>query len=111
MSGAKMAAVGAGLAVASAGAYYFLGPKGKAHQREAKALMIKMKKEAMQKVAKAKSVTTPLYNRAVDAVATTYSKQYKAHEKDIKAFAKMLKSEWKNVAKKATKKPTPKNKG
>ena len=110
MSRAGMAAVGAGLAVASAGAYYFLGPKGKAHQKKALALMNKMKKEAMQKVATAKNMTVPVYNRTVDALASTYAKQYKTYEKEIKAFASILKSEWKNVSKKTTKKTTTKRK-
>ena len=39
------AGVGAGLAALSAGAYYFLGPKGKAHQKKAKALVAKYKPE------------------------------------------------------------------
>jgi hypothetical protein len=40
-----------------------------------------------------------LYHKAVDAVSKTYAKQYKAHEKDIKAFANKLKKEWKGVKK------------
>ena len=39
------AGVGAGIAALSAGAYYFLGPKGKAHQQKAKALVAKYKPE------------------------------------------------------------------
>jgi uncharacterized protein YrzB (UPF0473 family) len=40
----------------------------------------------------------------VDAMAVRYAKQYKAHEGDIKAIAKKLKSEWKGVEKSANKK-------
>ena len=39
------AGIGAGIAALSAGAYYFLGPKGKAHQKKAKALVAKYKPE------------------------------------------------------------------
>ena len=106
ISRTKKAMLGVGVAMASAGAYYFLGPKGKAHQKKALVLMAKMKREVMQKTAKAKSITVPLYHKTVDTLASTYAKQNKAHGKDIQAFAKKLKSEWKSVAKKVTKKPT-----
>ncbi len=97
MSGGKIAAVGAGLAVATAGAYYFLGPKGKAHQKKAVDLYAKMKKEVASEVKKAKVASAPLYNKAVDIVSKNYAAQYKLHEKDIKDFAKKIKGEWKGV--------------
>jgi len=94
-----MVAIGAGVAAAAAGAYYLLGPEAKKHQKKAVDLMKKMKKEVDSNIKKAKQVTTPLYNKAVDVVAANYAKQYKLHEKDIKAFAQKLKSEWKGVEK------------
>ena|SRR3989338_9092201 len=100
MSIGKKVAVGAGVvaaSVATAGAYYLLGPNKKAHQKKAGALLAKMKKEVESEIKKVKEVSVPLYHKAVDAVSETYAKQYKAHEKDIKAFAKKLKSEWKKV--------------
>lgn len=54
-------AAAAGVAAAGAGAYYLLGPKGKAHQKKAKALLVKMEREI------------------------------KAHEKEIKILAVKLK--------------------
>ena len=92
-----MVAVGAGIAAVGAGAYYLLGPKGKAHQKKATILMAKIKKEVQSEVKKAKKATAPLYHKAVDIVSENYAKQYKMHEKDIKAFAKKLKAEWKKI--------------
>lgn len=96
--GKKMAAV-AGVAAVGAGAYYLLGPKAKAHQKKAKVLIAKIKKEIESEVEKVKEVTPSLYHKAVDAVSENYAKQYKMHAKDIKAFSKKLKSEWKKATK------------
>ncbi|OGI67010.1 hypothetical protein A2823_02860 [Candidatus Nomurabacteria bacterium RIFCSPHIGHO2_01_FULL_41_91] len=103
MSGGEMAAVGAGVAALGAGAYYLFGPKAKAHQKKAKVLMDKIKKEVISEVKKAKKVSAPVYHKAVDVVTENYAKQYKLHEKDIKALAKKLKSEWKGITNKAVK--------
>lgn len=106
MSGGRIAATAAGVAVlsaASAGAYYLFGPKAKAHQKKATELMNKMKKEVASEVKKAKEVTLPVYHNVVDTIALNYAKQYKIHEGDAKAFAQKLKTEWakanKNVKK------------
>jgi len=95
MSVGKKMVVGAGVAALGAGAYYLLGPKAKAHQKKASVLLNKMEKEVQDEIKKAEKVTIPLYHKAVDIVSKNYAKQYKAHEKDIKAFAKKLKNEWK----------------
>ncbi len=97
MSVGKVAAIGAGVAAMGAGAYYLFGPKGKQHQKKAKVWMAEMKMEVQKKLKKVKSVTEPLYQNAVDAMAATYSKQYKEYAGEINAFAKKLKGEWKNV--------------
>jgi hypothetical protein len=104
-TGAKMIATGMGLAL-GAGAYYLLGPKSKTHQKKVSGLMSKMKKEIESENKKTKDISVPLYNKAVDVVSTTYAKEYKAHEKEIKAFAKTIKGEWKSVTKKPIKKST-----
>ncbi len=107
MSVGKKVAIGAGVATlsaASAGAFYLFGPKAKAHQKKAGVLMAKMKKEVLSEVKKAKDATMPIYHSAVDTIATNYAKQYKIHEGDAKAFAKKLKSEWKNIQKEVVKK-------
>lgn len=98
MSGAKKVAIGAGVAAlsaAGAGAYYLFGPKAKAHQKQAAALVEKIKKEVGQEIKKAKTKTAPTYHKVVDTISANYAKQYKIHEKDIKALAKKLKSKLK----------------
>ncbi|MCC7160119.1 hypothetical protein IT399_00080 [Candidatus Nomurabacteria bacterium] len=106
MSGAEKVAIGAGVAVlsaASAGAYYLFGPKAKAHQKKAVALMAKMKREVASEVKKAEKITKPIYHKVVDTVSSNYEKQYKIHKGDAKAFAKKLKNEWKEANKKVNK--------
>lgn len=97
MSAGAAAAIGAGVAAAGVGAYYFLGPKGKQHRGEAKAWMTKMETDIRKKLQKAKSVTGPLYRDAVDTIAAAYGKRYKEHAPEVKALAKKLKAGWKNA--------------
>lgn len=104
MSGKKMATIGAGVVAVGAGAYYLFGPKAKVHQKKASILMAKMKKEVASEIKKAKKVSVPIYHKTVELVSKNYAKQYKLHEKDIKAIAKKLKSEWKGVVTKVVKK-------
>jgi len=105
MSVGKMVAIGTGVATLGAGTYYLLGPNAKAHQKKAKVLMTKIKKEVGSEMKKAKNVTVSLY-KVVDSISSNYCKQYETHEGEIKAFAKKLKSEWKSVPKLASKKTT-----
>ena len=95
MSVGRKLVTAAGVAAVGAGAYYLLGPNAKTHQKKASVLMTKMEKEVKSEIKKAEGVTIPLYHKAVDIVSKNYAKQYKAHEKDIKSFAKKLKKEWK----------------
>ncbi|MCR4327950.1 MAG: hypothetical protein NUV53_00325 [Patescibacteria group bacterium] len=102
MSTGKKMAIGAGIVAvgaATGGAYYILGPNAKAHQKKVAALLNKIKKEVEKEAKKAKEISVPLYHKAVDTVSKTYAKHYKAHEKDIKAFTKKLKNEWKGMKK------------
>jgi hypothetical protein len=105
MSGGKIVAMGAGVAALGAGTYYLFGPKAKTHQKKAKVLLNKIQKEVASEIKKVKEVTPPLYHQAVDSISENYAKQYKLHEKDIQAFAKKLKSEWKKASK-IVRKPT-----
>jgi len=102
MSEGEKVAIGVGVtatALASAGAYYLLGPNKKTHQKKVRMLTAKIEKELNRKIKKAKKLTVPLYHKAVDVIAENYSKQYKMHEKDTKTIAKKLKSEWKGAPK------------
>ncbi|KND52115.1 MAG: hypothetical protein AB198_00910 [Parcubacteria bacterium C7867-003] len=97
VSKGSAAAIGVGLAVVGAGAYAMFGPNGKANQKKAKAWMAKMEKEVQAKLVKVKTVSGPVYAKAVDALSAQYARQYKDHAGDIKAFAKDLKTKWKSV--------------
>jgi gas vesicle protein len=97
ISTSKKLGIGAGIAAIGAGAYYLLGPKGKEHQKKVSALLGKMNKEIKSEIKKVKEVSLPLYHKAVDKISETYAKQYKIHGKDIKTFAKKLKSEWRET--------------
>lgn len=97
MSAGKAVAIGASVAAVGVGAYYFLGPKGKQHQKKAKVWMTEMETEIEKKLKKAKEVTKPLYQEAIDTIAAAYNKRYKEHAGEINAFAKKLKGEWKST--------------
>ena len=101
MSVGKKVAIGAGVVAMGAGAYYLLGPNAKDNQKKAKALLAKIQKEMKSEIKNVKEVSAPLYDKAVDVISENYAKQYKLHGKDIKAFAKKLKSEWKSLSKSA----------
>ena len=99
-NGKKMAVAGAvtaGLAATAAGAYMLLGPDGKKNQKKAKLFMGKMEKEVKSKIKQAKDMSAPMYNKAVDAVAANYGKEYKEYGTEIKSVANRLKAEWKKA--------------
>lgn len=97
VSAKKIIAIGAGAAAAGAAAYYFLGPKGKKHQAEAKLWMSSMKKEIEEKIKKVKTITEPIYHNTVDALAMSYRKKYNNSAEEINDFAKKIKAGWKGV--------------
>ena len=108
ISAGKVMAIGAGVAALGAGAYYFLGPNGKKNQQKAKIWMTKMEKEVVKKTATLKNASAPVYHKVVDSLTQEYSKQYKEHAPQIKAFASHLKSQWKKTEKKVAPKKTAK---
>jgi hypothetical protein len=95
--GMKLAVVGASLAGLAA-AYYFLGPKGKAHQKHAKAWAIKMKGDVVSRLEQAREVSEPVYREIIDSVATEYKKGAKASHGEINSLAQDLKKHWKIVS-------------
>ncbi len=96
-----LALVGAGLAAAAAGAYAFLGPKGKANQKRAKDWAAKMKADVVKKINAAKAVSEPIYREIIDSVAETYVKTSPEGKKEVQALARDLKKHWKSIAKSA----------
>ncbi|MBX4189382.1 hypothetical protein KW785_02185 [Candidatus Parcubacteria bacterium] len=89
--------VGAGLAAVAAGAYFFLGPNGKKHQKKMKGWMVKMKGEVLERLEDAREMTEPVYNEIIDGVAQTYSVANKVPKSEIVALATDLKRHWKNI--------------
>ncbi len=97
---AKIAAIGTGVAALGAATYYFFGPKGKKHQKDAKAWMRGMKDDVSKKIAKAEELTESAYHKIVDEASKVYAHNGKA---EVEKFAKTLKSEWKHLAKSTAK--------
>ena len=101
-SGSKavgLAVLGVSLASLAATAYFFFGPKGKKHQKHAKAWVIKMKGDIIEKLESAKEVTEPVYHAIIDTVALNYKKKIKNGKEDINEIVDDLKKQWKNLAK------------
>jgi len=96
-----LAVVGASLAGLAATAYFFFGPKGKTHQKHAKAWAIKMKGEVVEKLEQAKEITEPVYLAIIDTVTKEYMKGKKASQAEIEALATDLKKHWKTMSKMA----------
>lgn len=94
----KLAALGASLAGLAATAYFFLGPKGKKHQKHAKAWAIKMKGDVIEKLEMARDVTEPVYHEIIDSVSKDYEKGMKAGKLEIEALATDLKKHWKTIS-------------
>ncbi len=96
-----LAVLGASLASLAAGAYFFFGPKGKKHQKHARAWAIKMKGEVIEKLEKARQITEPAYHQIIDSVAKEYIKEKKAGQSEIAELAKDLKKHWATISKSA----------
>jgi len=94
----KLAVLGASIAGLAAAAYFFFGPKGKKHQKHAKAWAIKMKGDVVEKLETARDISEPIYHEIIDSVAAEYEKGKKAGQKEIRALAQDLKKHWKTIS-------------
>ncbi len=106
----KYTTLGVSLAGLAAGAYFLFGPKGKKHQKHAKAWVIKMKGDVVEKLESAKEITEPIYRSIIDTVAAEYNKKVKDGQQDIAEIVEDLKSQWKNLTKSIKTKTQTKNK-
>jgi len=97
----KVAVIGASLAALAGSAYFLFGPKGKKHQKQAKAWAIKMKGDVVEKLESAREVSEPIYREIIDSVATEYEKSKRAGKEEIVAMASDLKKHWKTLSKDA----------
>lgn len=94
----QLAVLGASIAGIAATSYFFFGPKGKTHQRHAKAWAIKMKADVIEKLENARKISQPVYHEIIDSVATEYTKGKKASQEEVNALAKDLKKHWKTIS-------------
>lgn len=94
----ELVVIGASVAAMAATAYFFLGPKGKKHQKQAKAWAIKMKGDVVEKLERARDITEPIYHEIIDSVAREYEKGKKANRTEINALAHDLKKHWKTIS-------------
>jgi F0F1-type ATP synthase membrane subunit b/b' len=95
----KYTSIGVSLASLAAGAYFFFGPQAKKHQKHAKAWVIKMKGDVIEKLETAKEVTEPIYHAIIDAVAEDYNKRVENGQGDIAEIVSDLKKQWKTLSK------------
>lgn len=93
----KVVAIGAGVAALVAASYYFLGPKGKQHQKSTKDWMSKMKKEVITKMKSMKDVSESTYANLVDTIAAGYAAV--GGKQQVEKLAKELKGYWKSISK------------
>ena len=94
---ARIGVIGASIAGLAA-AYFFLGPKGKKHQRQTRAWAIKMKGDIVEKLEGMQDVTESAYNKIVDSVATAYAKRKVAGREEISDLAGDIKKHWKTIS-------------
>ena len=94
----QLTILGTTLAGLVAGAYFFLGPKGKKHQRHAKAWAIKMKGDVVEKLEQASEITEPVYHEIINSVSKDYEKGMKAGKAEIDELATDLKKHWKTIS-------------
>ncbi len=97
----KIAVVGASIAALAGAAYFFLGPKGKQHQKQAKSWAIKMKGDVVEKLEQAKEISETNYQEIIDSIAARYTKEKRAGSAEIKALANDLKRHWNVIGKRA----------
>lgn len=99
--GVKLAVIGVSVAAVAATTYFFFGPKGKMHQKHAKAWVIKMKGDVVEKLENAKDVTEDKYHDIVDSVAKGYAKNSKIAKSEVDLLVKDLKKHWKTISRSA----------
>jgi len=103
ISTTKLVAVGVGVAALGAGAYYFLGPDGKKHQKKAMGLISKIKKETLKDIKKAKPIIREA-KKTIDLVKKETTRDVKHTKPIIKQANKTIKLVKKTTTKKKAKK-------
>ena len=104
----KVVAVTAGIAVLGAATYLLFGPEGKKHRKDLKSWMIKMKAEVMEKMEKAKDLTTESYENIVNTVEAKYKAMKHVDADMLAKEVTDLKKNWKAMMKDVKGKPATK---
>lgn len=97
----KALAVTAGIAALSAGAYLLFGPDGKKNQKKAKAWMVRMKADVIEKMEKVEHVTAPVYESIVNAIEKKYAAMKHLDAEEVAKEIQDLKKSWKKMTTKA----------
>lgn len=92
----KIIGLSAGAVALGATAYYFLGPKGKRHQKSAKQWVVEAKKKVIKEIEKGKEMTESIYGKIVDDILRPYVAKGAIAE-EVSALSKALKKDWKNI--------------
>lgn len=95
----KVVAVSAGIAVLGAAAYLLFGPEGKKHRKDLKSWMIKMKAEVMEKMEKAKDLSTETYENIIHGVEAKYKAMKNVDADMLAKEVADLKKNWKSMMK------------
>jgi hypothetical protein len=98
-SASTIAALGAGAVAIAASSYYFFGPLGKIHRKKAAGWMIKMKGEIIERIEEGGDMSEKIYHSIIDSVLASYISAGKIAAPELRAFADILKSQWKYIVK------------
>ncbi|MFA6376266.1 MAG: hypothetical protein WCX69_02585 [Candidatus Paceibacterota bacterium] len=89
--------MGESLAGLATSVFFFFGPKGKKNQKHAKAWVIKMKGDVVEKLEMADDISEAVYQEIIDSVAAEYKKGMKAGNEEIDALAQEMKEHWNKI--------------
>lgn len=89
----------AALAAATAGVYYFYGPKGTKHRKALKSWTVKARGEVMENLENMKELSQTAYKQAVDKVMDKYRKVKNIDPKELALLAEELKGHWNRISK------------
>ena len=96
------------LAAAAAGTYFLYGTKkGAKARKQIKSWMLKAKGEVLEKMENMQDISEDVYKKVIDEVGAKYRAVKNIDSKDLDAFAKELKSHWKDIKKEIEKKTKP----
>jgi len=93
----------AALAAAAAATYYFAGPKGKQHQKQAKAWAGQAKAEMLKKIKGMKTVSKAAYQKAAREVMAKYKQAKNVDAGELAALGKEIQSHWNSISKEVAK--------